>query len=123
MKRLDRLEAMDLDCLYRRWEAEGREPATICQYHADIRRSLRQGRRWGWIGASPAPQASPLPLVHHQLIPPTPAQVRRVIADLVTHEPEFDAFIRFSAASGAHRGEVCALRLDDFDEGGVTISR
>ncbi len=122
-KRLDRLEALDLDRLYRRWEAEGLAAATINQYHAVIRRALHQGLRWGWIGASAAARASPPPLVNHQLVPPTPAQVRRVITDLLEREPEFAAFVRFGAASGARRGEVCALRFDDFDAGGVTISR
>ena len=122
-KKLSKLEAYDLDRLYGRWEADGLAPATIGQYHAVIRRALRQGVRWGWIMANAAQRATPPPLVRHQLVPPTPAQVKRVIADLLTHEVEFAAFVRFSAASGARRGEVCALRLDDFDEGGVTISR
>lgn len=124
-KKLNRLEAIDLDRCYRRWEAEGLAPATIGQYHAAIRRALRQAVRWGWITANPASQASPPPLVAHQLVPPSPLQLKRVIAAL-SADPEsmaFATFVRFAAASGARRGEVCALRADDFDSSGVTITR
>jgi integrase len=124
-KKLNRLEAIDLDRCYRRWEAEGLAPATIGQYHAAIRRALRQAVRWGWITANPASQASPPPLVAHQLIPPSAPQLKRVIAAL-SADPEslaFATFVRFAAASGARRGEVCALRADDFDATGVTIAR
>ena len=124
-KRLNRLEAIDLDRCYRRWEAEGLAPATIGQYHATIRRALRQAVRWGWITANPASQSSPPPLVAHQLVPPSPHQLKRVIAALST-DPDslaFATFVRFAGASGARRGEVCALRADDFDLSGVTIAR
>jgi integrase len=124
-KKLSRLEAIDLDRCYRRWEAEGLAPATIGQYHATIRRALRQAVRWGWITANPAGRASPPPLVAHQLVPPNPTQIKRVIAAL-SADPDslaFATFIRFAGASGARRGEVCALRADDFDGSGVTIVR
>ncbi len=124
-KKLSRLEAIDLDRCYRRWEAEGRAPATINQFHAAIRRALRQAVRWGWLVANPASQASPPPLVAHQLVPPSPHQIKRVIAAL-SADPDnlaFATFIRFAGASGARRGEVCALRVDDFDASGVTIVR
>lgn len=124
-RKLNRLEPIDLDRCYRLWEREGLSPATIGQFHAAIRRALRQAVRWGWIVANPATQASPPPLVSHQLVPPTPTQVKRIIAALAS-EPESAAlatFVRFAAASGARRGEVCALRADDFDDSGVTITR
>lgn len=124
-KKLNRLAAIDLDRCYRRWEAEGLAPATIGQYHAAIRRALRQAVRWGWITANPAAQASPPPLVAHQLVPPSPQQIKRVIAALSSDPGSmaFATFVRFAAASGARRGEVCALRADDFDSSGVTITR
>jgi integrase len=135
--KLQKLTPFDLDRCYRRWEAERLEPATIGQYHAVIRRALRQGVRWGWITANVASQATPPPLRHHQLVPPTPAQIKRVIAALaggadytavrpprvMTDTLALCVFVRVAASTGARRGEVCALRADDFDESGVTISR
>jgi integrase len=89
-------------------------PATVRQVHAIIRRALHQAMRWGWIDRNPATLATLPAARRHQVRPPSPEAAMALI-DQAT--PLLALFLRLSAATGARRGEVCALRWDDVDLG------
>lgn len=124
---LNKLEPETLDTFYASLKkgSPHRNPlavATVRQIHAIIRAALNQAVRWQWIPTNPALLADPgslRPVEHH---PPAPEAVLRLIE---AAEPEVAVFLRVSAATGARRGEVCALRWEHIDltTGVVRIER
>lgn len=117
-QRLDKLAPIDLDRLYDAWRKEGLAPATIAKYHAIIHCALAQGVEWDWLGRNVADRAKRPKQASHPIDPPSAAQLRQVIAALASeNDLALPTFIRLAAASGARRGELCALRTLDFDLG------
>lgn len=126
--RLDQLTARHLDAFYSKLRHEGLSPRTIRQYHAVIRRALSQAIKWSWIPANPADSASPPALKQsttRELKVPTPEEVKILIAEAEAVEPEFATFLHLAAATGARRGELCALEWEhiDFKTKTLKISR
>jgi len=121
---LERLETKLFDDLYRSLAAE-LEPASIRKAHVVARAALDRAVRWGWIRRNPARTAEPPPVRVHHVQPPDPEDVRRLILAAERHDPLFAVFLRVAAATGARRGELCALRWSDVDlDGGrLTIER
>lgn len=123
--KLSKLSPIDLDRLYHVWLSDGLEPRTIGQYHAVIRRALNQAVKWGWVTANVARMATPPSVRSHPINPPSAAQTRAILAAMA-QDPllrSFAVFVRLAAATGARRGELCALRAFDLDMTGVTIAR
>src|SRR5262249_35258528 len=74
---------------------------------------------------NPSIAAEP-PTVHRPTIrPPSPEAVGRLVELAERDDPTFAVLLRVAAATGARRGELCALRWSDldFDKGTVTIER
>ncbi len=61
----------------------------------------------------------------HEVSPPDPADVARLIAHAEETNPALGCFLRLAATSGARRGELCALRWKhvDVDKGALLIER
>lgn len=71
--------------------------------------------RWGWITHNPV-AATTRPTVPRVTIrPPTAEQVRAVIAHIEPIDPAFACWLKVAVATGARRGEICALRWSDID--------
>ena len=71
--------------------------------------------RWGWLGVNPAASASPPKVTRAEIRPPAPADLARLLRLAETHDPELATFICLSAATGARRSELVALRWSDLD--------
>jgi integrase len=124
--RLQKLTTKRLDDFYAALEDEGLEPSTIRQVHAILRRALRQGEIWGWIGNNPARLATLPRSKAIEISPPVTGTVERLIAEALAGKDVVLAMAIFLASAlGARRGEVCALRWSDVDftGGTVTIAR
>lgn len=127
-KRLSRLGAGDLDSLYRAWAREGLAAGTIRHRHNVMHAALGQAVKWGWLTANVADRASPPAPTRAKIVYPSEAQVDRVLAVIEAAEDrEFLTFLLLAGATGARRGELCGLRLDDLDlatePASVTIAR
>lgn len=109
-----KLEPDRLDAFYAALRAEV-APATVRLIHAIIHRALQQALRWRWIPANPASLASPARARRHEISPPAPAAILRLVAAAEGSHPSLAAFVRLAAATGARRGELCALRWGDVD--------
>jgi len=128
---LRRLRTADLDQWYselRRSGAAGGKPLapnTVMRSHAVLRRALAQGVKWGWLTANPAANASPPRSKKQHLELPDPADVARLIEAAANVNPSLPTYFRLAAATGARRGELCALRWKhiDLDKRRVTIAR
>jgi integrase len=128
---LRRLRTSDLDAWYaelrRHGGRGGRElaPNSVLRIHALLHRALGQAVKWGWLTTNPAAAASPPRPKRHTIAVPEAADVLRLMAAAETVNPGLPVFFRVAAATGARRGEVCALRWKDIDlrKGQLTISR
>jgi integrase len=129
---LARLRPITLDRFYAKLVAPGGgragaglSPATVRRVHGIIRQALAQGVRWGWLGANPAASASPPRVPATTIQPPTPAELALLLDAAERRDPELATFLLLSAATGARRSELVALRWPDIDVGRcvVTIRR
>ncbi len=128
---LRRLRTADLDQWYgelRRSGAAGGKPLapnTVMRSHAVLRRALAQGVKWGWLTVNPAANASPPRARKQQLDLPDPADIARLIDAAAKVNPSLPTYLRLAAATGARRGELCALRWKhvDLERRRLTIAR
>lgn len=129
---LRRLRTADLDLWYSELRRDGRldgkgglSANSVKRIHSVLRRALGQGVKWGWLTTNPAADAT-LPKVHKQpMTLPDPADVARLIAKAEKVNKALPTYFRLSAATGARRGEMCALRWRNVDIGKrrLTIER
>jgi integrase len=125
------LTTVDIDLFYAQLRQRGGArggplaPATVKRVHAVLRRALAQAVKWGHLTNNPAVNASPPREPRHEVAPPDPADVARLIAHADETNPSLGCFLRLAATSGARRGELCALRWKhvDLDNGVLLIER
>src|SRR5579875_3620930 len=81
--------------------------------------------KWGWIGRSPADRASPPPVPHHEIQPPTAEQLGALIAEMDRSDHDRASMVYVAATTGCRRGELCGLRWTDidFDTASVVVCR
>jgi integrase len=128
---LRRLRTADLDQWYSELRRSGGPggtalaPNTVMRSHAVLRRALAQGVKWGWLTVNPAANASPPRSKKQHLELPDPADVARLIEEAAKVNRSLPTYFRLAAATGARRGELCALRWKhlDLDKRRVTIAR
>jgi integrase len=102
------------------FKAEGLAEASVRQIRAILHRSCRLARKWSG-GTLPNPIAgTELPdwtLAERgpEVRSPTVDEVRSLLKAARDYDRRVSALIRFVAATGVRRGEVCALRWDDID--------
>jgi len=108
---LDQLTVKALDEFYNRLGNRGLAPATTGRYHALLRSAFKQAMAWGWTATNPVQLATPpsVPRVSRKIV--TPEVVAALLAEAErSGVPDYVVAFRFLAATGARRGEVCALR-------------
>jgi len=82
---LRRVTPVDIDRFYaelRRRGGQGGKPlagATVTRIHSILGASLEQGARWGLLGHNPALRASPPRGGEHEVRPPSPAELGRLL--------------------------------------------
>ncbi len=100
-----------LDEFYDRLSSERQlAPATIRRVHAVLRGAFARAVKWKWITTNPARDASPPTVRRKDINLPTSAQIAAAVAEADRRDPTFGVFVRLAAATGARRGELCALR-------------
>lgn len=128
---LAKLRAWDLDRFYAQLLAGGGRggralsPATVRKVHTVLRLALGQAVRWRWLAENPALHAKPPGVPRPSPKPPPAEDARRLIEVAEDLDPDWATFLRVSAALGARRGEVCALRWSaiNMDAGTVAVYR
>jgi integrase len=120
-----RLTADHIDRLYARLIAAGKRPSTVHQVHVVLSGALTQAVKWKWVPANVAREASPPPVRSPPIVPPTSAEVLRLVEAAEARNPILAALVMLAALTGARRGELSALRWSDvdLDAGTLRISR
>lgn len=113
----------DLDRFYDALTASGLSPQTVRNTHSIVRRAFAHAIRWGWVTTNPATNAQPPPLRRRRREVLTPEHVAKALLTAEASDPEFAVFARLASATGARRGELCALRWSDLLPGSVRIAR
>jgi integrase len=129
--RLKKLKAADLDRFYAELRKRpGRRsptlaPATIRRVYVIIHAALEQAVKWGWIAVNPADASSPPKIRQPEIAPPSPEAVARLLAMVVTEDPELFTYLSVAVNSGARRSQVCGLQWADVDlsSGAVKFAR
>ena len=119
---LDRLTTIQIDALYADMlRRPGMDPQTVIAVHALIHGALRQARRWQLVKANVADDASKPRVQKKKPSAPSSAQVRRLLKEVQSTDPDYAVYLRLSAASGCRRGEVVGFQWRDVDWKGSGI--
>jgi integrase len=112
--RLDQLRRIDIEGVYRHWTATGSAPATVRRRHTVLLAALNSAERWEMIGSNPARSAW-LPAATKA--PPKDLPAMGDVFDAIEKitDPHLRMLAVLATATGARRGELCALRWRDVD--------
>ncbi len=119
-RRIASLSSYDLERWYRDMKRRGQGESSVRQARAMMNRACRLARKWSG-GVLPNPVAeSELPAwsLHEKgdaVRSPTVEEVRQLLAAAAEYDARLGVLLRVVAATGARRGEVCALRWSDVD--------
>jgi integrase len=121
---LDRVTVKTIDDYYNRLSHRGLAPGSILRYHSLLRSAYKQAMAWGWTATNPIQLATPpsVPRVGRKIA--TPEIVSQLLEETrQSRNPENHIAFRLLAATGARRGEMCALRWTsvDFDRSRIEI--
>lgn len=112
-----------LDSLYAELRAGGAGEHKCQKVHRLISASFNRAVRYGWLAANPCLQATKPKVTTREIEPPTPEQVRALIAEAAKVNEDLVVCLRRAAATGARRGEPVALTWSDVVGERLTIRR
>ncbi len=110
-----KLTSRDRDQLYARMKAAGLGQSRVRCAHVVLHRAVAQAVRWGWLIRNPVSNATRPPVARVTITPPGVDDVRIALAASCKTDVELWCWLQVAIASGARRGEVCALRWCDVD--------
>ena len=93
--------------------ASGLSPRRMQYIHAVLRRALVTAERWGLVSRNVAKLVDPPRVVHHEITPFTPEQVRAFLEANVDNR--LAALCVTALGTGLRQGELLALRWNDVD--------
>ena len=110
-----KLTSRDCDQLYARMRATGLGQSRVRCAHVVLHRAVAQAVRWGRLTRNPVSNATRPPVARVTITPPGVDDVRAALAASRKADGELWCWLQVAIASGARRGEVCALRWCDVD--------
>ncbi len=110
-----KLTARDCDQLYARMAAAGLGPSRVRCAHVVLHRALAQAVRWGWLARNPVSAATRPSVPRVPITPPSIHEIHLALAAAHTADPALWCWLQVAVATGARRGEICALRWRDVD--------
>lgn len=125
-KRIRALGPYEVEQFLRDLKAKGLSVSSVRQTRAVLHRACRLARKWSGNRLPNPVTDTELPdwPLAEQPMPvraPEPDEVRRILAAAHEVDLRFAVFLRVIAATGARRGEVCALRWSDLDVAAATM--
>jgi integrase len=113
---LRRLRTVALDDFYADLRRKGMAPNSILWQHNLVHSILRYAQRTlKWISSNPADNANPPRRAATTIHLPSHAELGKLIRAADEDGPVLGAFVRLAIATGARRGELCALQWKHVD--------
>ena len=109
-----------IEGLYRQLARDGWTVNRVRRLHAVLSSAWTMARRYEWATVNPFTAAKRPSEPKRQMDPPTVDQVVRFLEAV---DGSFGLFIEIAAATGARRGEVCALQWGDIQPDSIVIRR
>ena len=98
-------------------------PGTVRKLHYLLSSAFRRAVRWDWIDHNPARDVELPSQPHPEPKPPSVAEAARILGE-AWKDPDLGPLVWLAMATGARRGELCALRWLHFDANqGVLVVR
>lgn len=116
-----KLTARDCDQMYQRLRLSGLGASRVRNAHVILHRAVAQAVRWGWITRNPVSDATRPEVPRSTVTPPNIDDVRTLLALAETTDPVLSCWLDIATATGARRGEICALRWSDIDLERATV--
>ena len=116
-----KLTARDCDQLYAKMAAKGLGPSRVRCAHVVLHRAVAQAVRWGWLTRNPVSVATRPEVPRPTVNPPAIPVVRNLLAAAAAADPSLATWLQIAVATGARRGEICALRWADVDLNDATV--
>ena len=121
-RKLTSLTPHDLDKFYGALTKNGVSAYGVRQVHATLRAALSQGVKWQMVANNAALLATPPQIPKKAPRSITPEQLASIIAKATKDcDASLVRFFMLAALTGARRGEILGLRLNDFDELGARL--
>jgi integrase len=119
-RRIASLSSYDLERWYREMKRSGQGESSVHQARAMMNRACRLARKWsGGVLPNPVAESELPPWGLHErrdaVRAPTVGEVHQLLAEAGKYDSRLAVLLRLVAATGARRGEVCALRWSDVD--------
>ena len=83
---------------------------TLSRVHVVVRAAFAQAVRWGWIWDNPVERAHRIVTVAPELRPPTPAELRILLAHVAERDPQLHVLLTLAVFTGARRAQLLGLR-------------
>ncbi len=113
--KLDKLNALQLDRLYRDKLKSGLSSRSVQIIHATIHKALKQAHRWRMIRFNVAEHATPPRATGKEMQPLTKDQVQILLRTARRTQPKLYALYALAVTTGARLGELLALQPTDVD--------
>jgi integrase len=122
-RRIASLSSYDLERWYREMKRSGQGQSSVRQARAMMNRACRLARKWsGGVLPNPVAESELPPWSLREkgdaVRSPTVDEVLQLLSEAVRYDVRLGVLLRLVAATGARRGEVCALRWSDVDFSG-----
>lgn len=120
---MTKLTPKDVRAMYARLLNSGLSEATVRQVRAVLRRGFEDAVLDGDRPDNPVARAGKFRITPTEIEAPPAEAVVALIARADATDPPFGTFLRLAAATGARRGELCALRWTDLAGDELRIRR
>lgn len=116
-----KLTARDCDQLYTKMAAAGLGPSRVRCAHVVLHRAFAQAVRWGWLPRNPVSAATRPEVPRTVFTSPSREDIRVLLACAEASDPQLSCWLQVAVATGARRGEICALCWADIDLEAATV--
>jgi integrase len=117
--KLDRLNPLQVQAVYRQKLDSGLSARTVEIVHATLRKALRQAAGWSLVPRSVAEAVTPPRPIRKEITPLTTEQVRTLLQ--AAKGDKLEALYVLAVTTGMRQGEIIGLRWEDVDLGGGTL--
>ena len=122
-RRASTVNPMLIKSLYKELRAKGTTQSVLRRLHSTLSASFSRAVALGWMTNNPCASVKKPTTKAPEVVPPTPGEVKRLIAAAVKVNPDLSVAFLLLAATGMRRSEVVGLQWRDRTGDGSIIVR